>query len=142
MQNSINYERLYTKLSAALVVWENKICKSSQNSEQKEGRRVKILAPTPFIGYGSTYANNPKQLWNRRKTFKRSQSTEKSKGRSVDRSNVQCFGSKRFGHFLSECTLKDRNSVIDAVRSRIQELRGEPDQAAAKVLFELALEED
>ena len=142
MQNSINYERLYTKLSAALVVWENEVRKSGQNPEQKEDRRAKILAPTPFIGYGSTYATNPKKSWNRRKTFKRSQSTEKAKGKPVDRSNVQCFRCKRFGHFRSECTLNYCNSMIDAAWSRIQELGGEPNQAAAKVLFELALEED
>ena len=36
---------------------------------------------------------------------------------------------------------KYRNSTINAARSRIQEPGGEPDQAAAKALFELSLEE-
>lgn len=70
-----------------------------------------------------------------------------ARGRSVrfrtdNRIDTRCWKCGRLGHWRAECTFSDSNSMVSAARGRIRDIGGNPNEAAAQVLYELVTEED
>lgn len=54
----------------------------------------------------------------------------------------KCFRCGGYGHWRAECPFQDFSSVINALRRRMRDVNGTLNEAAAKVLFEIAYEHD
>lgn len=149
MRNAISYDELYTRLSASLVVWENNVSRSGQDPSSADDTRRSVLASS-FIGFGSQYAVAPRRNPANQQRAIRDPSKTPSQYRQHNynqpvpekAARVQCFRCKEYGHFRSECPLAARNPMLLAAKSRIREIGGDPDAAAAQVLFELTVDED
>ena len=49
---------------------------------------------------------------------------------------------QKLGHYRNECKEDENSSLKDVVRSRIRELGGDPNEAAARMQFEMVTDED
>ena len=120
MRDAISYDKLYTKLSASLVVWEREVSRSGQNpdtADDTRDRKVRIA----FIGYGSQYAypRNSKSR-GRPSTSYRSPSTRfrSSSGNRI--ATVRFFKCKKLGNYRKECREDENSSLKDVVRSEFE----------------------
>ena len=57
MLDRITYDGLYTKLSGAIVIWENEAKRSGRDPDTVDDRRIPNQLTKAFIGYGAQYAN-------------------------------------------------------------------------------------
>lgn len=55
---------------------------------------------------------------------------------------LKCFCCGNHGHWRADCPFQDSHSMIYAVRWRMKEVSGTPNEATVRVLFEIAVEED
>lgn len=160
MQEKLNYESLYTKLSASLVVWENDVARQGLDPDKADYRRSRTNNGSFFTGYGEQYVfpiSNSTLPPSRTTINDYSSRLVASKGnvmkngsnnRRIDQPfnfkteieiDSKCFRCGRPGHWRSEGTYS--NSIIDAVKGRIRNMGGDRNKAAARILFELASEE-
>lgn len=149
MQDKLDYDSLYTKLSASIVIWENEIVRNGKSPNNESDLRSAMKVPN-FIAFGEQYArasqrrlpfNNrirPRNNIDNRNLVQRNQQIQTAKSKR----NGPCFICGRTGHWRAECPYRDSSSMISAVRSRIKQFGGHPNQAAARILFELVDEED
>lgn len=100
-----------------------------------------LVLNMPFRTVQKTY--KPNSLTSRPSPIKprySPRSVHKKNGRR-DKSTVQCFKYRKFGHYRYECREEQAPNLIDAARAQINELGGNPNTAAAQVLYELVVEE-
>lgn len=57
MQDKIEYDELYTKLPASLVIWESEVKRSGRDPNAVDDRHSASHSSPAFIGYGAQYAN-------------------------------------------------------------------------------------
>ena len=182
MQDKIDYDELYTKLSGSLVIWESEVKRSGRDPDAVDDRRSASKSSPAFIGYGAQYANpvtskrsqnkpSPRPRYSRGPSAQRSATRNPSPNtapprtrssrfpgrqdnfgryndisryrfRSDNQIDTRCWKCRRLGHWRAQCTFSDANSMVNAARARIKEIGGDPNKAAAQVLYELVSEED
>jgi len=139
MSTAVSYDELYTKLSASLVVWERDMARTGRNPETADDTRLS-KSSTAFIGYGSQYAY-PRKSTPRGRPSSSYRSPSMPRTPNSRKSNLRCFRCRKLGHFRSECPENGRQSLKDIVRSRIRDMGGDANIAAARVLFEIVTDE-
>lgn len=141
MQDKLSYDNLYTKLSAAIVIWQEEITRKGRNPEGSEDRRI-ISSPHPrLINFGEQYAHNMRRNPRfvpsspRHRMTQQTDSIQKesrSYGGSKFRGsrpqqlpkNFQCFQCGRTSHWRAQCPFENSKSLVSAVRARIREIGG------------------
>jgi hypothetical protein len=159
MQDTLNFDSLYTKISASIVIWENEVLRSGHDPDLADDRRKPVWTATSFVGYVAQYANPVQRrlpaalsmasprYHHRRQTstqnsFAPSRFQKRDNRDNRSKNETHCFKCGQQGHWRAECNNNATNSLLNATRSRIRELGGQPNEAAARVLFELVTEED
>lgn len=132
MRDDISYQDLYSKLSASLVIWENEVKRSGRDPDDVDDRRASNAA-SHFIGYGSQYALPPSSNKHPNGSTKitgvpygsyaalRNRFNPSTTSRlKRDKSTVQCFKCRRFGHYRNECKEDSARNMIEATRNRMK----------------------
>ena len=139
LQDNITFSQIYSELTASALLWEERTRKRGLNPDTISDlvERRDITQNTASIFYGARCARSPPSSRNKGRG-----SPHFSRKYKRSRQNDKCFRCGKLGHHAIDCQDESRMSMTSAIRSRIKDMDGSPDSAAARILFEIATEYD